>query len=322
MNKIKKRHQYPMDKVFVYYQLVANFIHALVLSLLNDVLLKHNKEMPFSVMMVDNLFSFFIPFLCCTIYFMYKKYKIDDKSSLYHIALINALIYSVYIILSIKNQFFIINLITFVIVSTVCAKIILPKTEYYLKNKYKREKMIARQNKFKEPSNINIFGQWIMTNLGRLKLSKTEQNNHVKYPKLMVILVYSQVGGSVGAVLTILGMTGYLVFASFAWGITDVVFRDMNTGVFIFSYVVMSFFVLLIGGIVGAIPAIFTGIYIAVFKIYLRNIWGYIHISLAGAMFSMLIFRDWWMALIGGLASLIIGSIILPKNEYDSSRDW
>lgn len=337
MNKIKKHHQYPMDKVFVYYQLVANFIHALVLSLLNYILLKYNKEMPFSVMMVDNLFSFFIPFLCCTIYFVYKKYKIDDKSSLYHIAFLNGLIYIVYqmafaMMLVIKNQFyvpkiwiFIIGLTVFVIVSTFCAKMILPKTERYLKNKYKREKMLARQKRNSQPDMQHIptpdFNLDKITVHFKGVLSPTTMQNG-KYPHTKVILAFLFYGGAVGGIVVATVSVVLLPMIIFA----------------------------IMGGIIlGTVPSVMTGIVLAYKKVCLVTRQDYFYVFLVGYITTFIymimptdifsesargygLYREYKSvglmtylfaiilanmiyALIGGVSAMIVGHYCLPKSK-------
>lgn len=328
MNKIKNRHQYPMADVFIYYQLLANFIHAVLSSLLNYGLFKHYRDVPLVVFIVDNMMLFFVPFFCCVMYFIYKKYKIDDKNSLYHIAIFSALIYIVYnvifvITLSLKNQFhmpkvwvFAIGLISFVVVSTFCAKMILPKTERYLKNKYKREKMIARQNKNNKVVVSHNDLEKALDNIGGFLSSK--RGNEIKYPRLMVFLIYTQFGGSIGAFLTVVVGFVYLFFME----LTSILFQDLGMGAFIFSYLIVGFLVFVIAGIVGAIPAILTGAYIALSQIYLRNIWSYLHIFMAGYLFSFLIFREWLLGLVGGLSSVIIGYVVVPKSENDCGEDW
>lgn len=335
---MKHQFEYPIAHVFIYYQLLANFIHAVLSSLLNYGLFKHYRDVPLVVFIIDNMMLFFVPFFCCAMYFIYKKYKIDDKNSLYHIAIFSALIYIVYnvifvIILSLKNQFhmpkvwiFAIGLISFVVVSTFCARIILPKTEHYLKNKYKREKMVARQNKNKEvvvsnqhlENKVVVSYQYLEQALKNVGVLRENHENKAKYPRLMVFLVYSQFGGSIGAFLTIIGGFVYFFFEEY----NSVFFQDVGLLIFILSYIVVGFIFFLFAGIVGAIPAILTGAYIALSKIYLRNIWSYLHIFMVGYLSSLLIFREWWLGLVGGISSVIVGYVIVPKSENDCSEDW
>lgn len=337
MNKIKNRHQYPMADVFIYYQLLANFIHAVLSSLLNYGLFKHYRDVPLVVFIVDNMMLFFVPFFCCVMYFIYKKYKIDNKNSLYHIAIFSTLIYIVYnvifvIILSLKNQFhmpkvwiFAIGLISFVIVSTFCARIILPKTEHYLKNKYKREKMVARQKR-----NLQLDMQHIPTpdfNLDKITvhfqgvLSPTTMQNG-KYPHTKVILAFLFYGGAVGGIVVATVSVVLLPMIIFA----------------------------IIGGIIlGTVPSVMTGIVLAYKKVCLVTRQDYFYVFLVGYITTFIymimptdifsdsvrgygLYREYKSvglmtylfaiilanmiySLIGGVTAVILGHHILPRSK-------
>lgn len=334
---MKHQFEYPIAHVFIYYQLLANFIHALVSSLINYGLFKHYRDVPLVVFMVDHMILFFVPFFCCTMYFIYKKYKFDDKNSLYHIAFLNGLIYIVYqmafaMMLVIKNQFyvpkiwiFIIGLTVFVIVSTFCAKIILPKTERYLKNKYKREKMLARQKRNSQPDMQHIptpdFNLDKITVHFKGVLSPTTMQSG-KYPHTKVILAFLFYGGAVGGIVVATVSVVLLPMIIFA----------------------------IMGGIIlGTVPSVMTGIVLAYKKVCLLTKQDYFYVFLVGYITTFIymimptdifsesargygLYREYKSvglmtylfaiilanmiyALIGGVSAMIVGHYCLPKSK-------
>lgn len=345
--KALKQGKYPYSKIIIYYVLIIGLVNAFALAFISVLMFKNETlvEVPFIFL----VFSFFITtspaFIFLSIWFCYKKYvfhQINDIYSLMKKSLFSFMVYLFFNLMIVWEKFvyskaniiFIgISIVLFVLLSTFTFYQILPKTEKYYHQKRHRAK-IKHRNKIRHAlsPNRDTIPEENLVSKSILKENEIkpfdlqhslfnltkEKNNKSNYPRLMVLLMYTQYGGSIGGFLLVIAGFIYL----FIEENNSIFFQYIDLGSFIISYLIIGFLVFLAAGIIGAIPAILTGAYIALFKIYLRSVWHYIHIFIVGFLFSSLIFREWWIGLIGGISSIIIGYVVVPKSEKDNGEDW
>ncbi|OPH39766.1 hypothetical protein [Moraxella equi] len=149
-------------------------------------------------------------------------------------------------------------------------------------------------------------------------------NNKNKYPTLKVILSYALLGSLVGT----LPIIPVLIYAI-------IIGDDVENTLFIYAVILM------VGTVIGFIPALITGCMLSYFKVRILKVKDYLKAFFFGLLttFSFLliilatdfmtdvnalvesiddffssIFLSFWIAIIGGLSSTILAKFILPKS--------
>lgn len=147
----------------------------------------------------------------------------------------------------------------------------------------------------------------------------------VTYPTKKVILAYSLLGGAVGGIL--LGF--YITFIAYP--------SYTNLDETVINFLFGIFFYAFYGAFFGLIPAMMTGWFVANRKIYLDDKANFFKIFVIGFIVSgfftavmtvVFLYKEIfnWIKYIfifgsiGGLSSLIVGTLILPKEKIHANN--
>lgn len=354
--KALKQGKYPYSKIIIYYVLITGLVNAFALASISVLMFKNETlvEVPFIFL----VFSFFITtspaFIFLSIWFCYKKYvfhQINDIYSLMKKSLFSFMVYLFFNLMIVWEKFvylkaniiFIgISIVLFVLLSTLTLYQILPKTGKYHHQKQHRAKIkyrnkirhalspnqdtIPEENlvsksilKEKEVQSFN-FSDFFHGSKNKFLNPTTMKNG--KYPYIRVILEFLLFGGAIGGIV-----------------------------VSIISVVLLPVIILaIIGGIIlGTIPSLLTGIFLAYKRVCLANKYDYFYIFLVGYIATFIhrlipedifvgtileyvfmgglkmkdflenvfaiILANMIYSLIGGVTAVILGHHILPRSK-------
>ncbi len=123
------------------------------------------------------------------------------------------------------------------------------------------------------------------------------------YPEKKVMLCYSLFGGAIGGFL--LGLL--ITFIGFDGTISS---EELS----------LLFMTMLLGSIIGLLPALFTAMILVFSKFYIKSVIDYLYLAILGfivtAIISIEFFVPWYaMGVIGAIVTVILGKLVLPKKD-------
>lgn len=161
-------------------------------------------------------------------------------------------------------------------------------------------------------------------------MNPTNRRRHnPAYPRFRVVMCFLLAGGAVGGFL--------IALVSIFYQFVDYIQNRRLFYDFIETVVASLFFMPLIGAVVGSIPALLTGIYLAYTRFYIAEKAHYAYLFLMGIVVSFLVFVIAFtvifhgksvasedimgcllFSLAGGLSAMICGKLFLPKIPKDT----
>lgn len=168
---------------------------------------------------------------------------------------------------------------------------------------------------------------------GKAVTSKINKNE--EYPTPHVVASYLFLGGSLGGV--VLSILVFIIdIMEEIWLMahnkrtfeTTTLFELIDNPLIIFGFIPVLVLFLLLGGVFGFVPALFTGMWLAWRKVYIYNRLSYLRVGLVGCVMtaicylivsfsnaSIIFSLMLPLLMVGGISAVIMGYFVLPKKR-------